>query len=276
MKEFGYGIPMQDGTTIKINAAAYADALILYADTHEHMEMMLALLGQFCSYAKMKVNAEKCVSLSQVWTGAKADKNPTPFYIHTEAVAEEIPMEIVSIYLWMPIGFNKYENTKHWQEVLASMMEDVRNIGRSRLKLVQKMHALKTFVFPRIDYRMMCADLTKTHLDSWDAQFRGIVSEWFKVKHIPVEIFQMSWRDGGFSFPSLRERQNTLVMRTVLDMITSPDEVTRKLVRQFEIAQARNCGTEWKERPMDHNNRGYLNWNPTTDQQNWRAGAPTQ
>jgi hypothetical protein len=224
----------------------------------------------------MKVNAEKCVSISQVWNGAKADKDPDPFYIHTEKGAEEIPMEIVSIYLGMPIGFNKFENKKHGQEALASMMEDVKNIGRSRLKIVQKMHALKTFVFPRIDHRMMCADLAKSHLDAWDAQLRGIVSEWFKVKNIPVEIFQMSWRDGGFSFPSLRERQNTLVMSTVLDMITSPDPVTRQLMRQFEIEQARNCGIEWKERPMDHNNRGFLNWNPTTDQQKWRAGAPTQ
>jgi hypothetical protein len=27
---------------------------------------------------------------------------------------------------------------------------------------------------------------------------------------------------------------------------------------------------------LEHNNRGFLNWNPTTDQQKWRAGAPTQ
>jgi hypothetical protein len=64
MKELGYGIPMEDGTTIKISAEAYADDLILYSETHGHMTMMLGLLGAFCSYAKMKVNAEKCVSIS--------------------------------------------------------------------------------------------------------------------------------------------------------------------------------------------------------------------
>jgi hypothetical protein len=207
------------------------------------MKMMLDLLGAFCSYAKMKVNAEKCVSISQVLSGSKANRDPNPFHVHTEAGEEEIPMEIVSIYQGMPIGFNKQENTKHGQEVLASMMEDVKNIGRSRLKLVHKMHALNTFVFPRIDYRMKCAGLTETHLDAWDSQLRGIVSEWFSIKNIRVEIFQMSWRDGGFSFPSIRERQNTLVMRTILNMLTSPDDVTRKLMRQFEIEQARNCGT---------------------------------
>jgi hypothetical protein len=110
----------------------------------------------------MKVNAEKCVSISQVWSNrGKAD--PDPFYIHRDLGDQEIPMEIVSIYLGMPIGFNKFEGTKHGQEVLVSMMEDARNIGRSKLKLEQKVHALRTFAFPRIDHRVMRADLTKTH-----------------------------------------------------------------------------------------------------------------
>jgi hypothetical protein len=76
-----------------------------------------------------------------------------------------IPMEIVStmnpcsieswlpliIPMGMPIGCNHYENPKHGQEMLASMMEDAKTMGGSKLKILQKMHALKTFVFPRID-----------------------------------------------------------------------------------------------------------------------------
>jgi hypothetical protein len=81
---------------------------------------------------------------------------------------------------------------------------------------------------------MICADLSRTQLDRWDSQIRALVGEWFGIRDIPVELLEMSWREGGFSFPSLRDRQNTLVSRTVLDMLTSPDEVTRKLMRQFE------------------------------------------
>jgi hypothetical protein len=156
------------------------------------------------------------------------------------------------------------------------MMEDVRNNGRSKLKLVQKMHTLKTLVFPRIDSRMMCADLTKSHLDQWDSKLRAIVSEWFRIKNIPVELFRMSWRNEGFSFPSLRDRQNISAIQTVPDMIISPDEITRKLMRQFEEEQAENCGIEWRERTPDHDNKGFLNWHPTTEQQKWHAGIPTQ
>jgi hypothetical protein len=135
------------------------------------MEIMLLLFAQFCSYAKMQTNADKCVSISQVWFGARtADRDPEPFFIRTELGDGEIPMEIVSIYFGMPLGFHKYENTKHRQEMLASVMEDAKNIGRSELKLGQKMDALETFVFPRINYRMMCADLSRSHLAQWDSQ----------------------------------------------------------------------------------------------------------
>jgi hypothetical protein len=67
----------------------------------------------------VKVNADRCVSISQVWSPrGKADRDAQPFYIHTDAGEEEIPKEIVSMYLGMPIGFNKFENSKHGQEVL--------------------------------------------------------------------------------------------------------------------------------------------------------------
>jgi hypothetical protein len=150
-------------------------------------------------------------------------------------------MEMVPVSLEIPFGFNRCESSKHGQEVLASTIENVRQIGRSKLRITQKMHALKTFVFPRIDYRMMCADLSGTHLERWNARIRAMVSRWLGVCNIPVEPFQISWRDRGFSFPSLRVRQNTLVIRTLLSMMTSPDETTRKRVKQFDFEQASNC-----------------------------------
>jgi hypothetical protein len=145
---------------VKINAAAYANDLILYTETHEGMEALIKHLEAFCKYAKMKVNADKCVSLSQIWLPTqKAEEDMNPFWIKGEKGYDQVPMEMVSIYLGMPIGFNRYEKTKHGQEVLANMLEDARIIGRSKLRITQKMHALKMFVFPRIDYRMMCPDL---------------------------------------------------------------------------------------------------------------------
>jgi hypothetical protein len=82
-------------------------------------------------------------------------------------------MEMLSIYLGMPIEFNRYENSKHGQKMLSSMLENVPQIGRSKLRIAQKMHALKMSVFPRIDYRMICADLSRKYLERPNAQIPG-------------------------------------------------------------------------------------------------------
>jgi hypothetical protein len=66
----------------------------------------------------------------------------------------------------MSIGFNRNSNTKHGQEVLASMTEDALIIETPQLCITQKMHALKMFVFPRTAYRTRCADLSHSPFES--------------------------------------------------------------------------------------------------------------
>jgi hypothetical protein len=48
----------------------------------------------------------------------------------------------------------------------------------------------------------------------------------------------MSWRDGGFTLPSLRERQNTMIIRTICDITTSKDKQIREVIEYFESEQA--------------------------------------
>jgi hypothetical protein len=49
-------------------------------------------------------------------------------------------------------------------------------------------------------------------------------------------------------------------------MLTSPDEIMCKLMRQFEKAQVENRGIEWKKRESGKAD-GFLNWNPMYEQQ---------
>jgi hypothetical protein len=58
-------------------------------------------------------------------------------------------------------------------------------------------------------------------------------------------------------------------------MMASPDDVTRKLMKQFEFEQARNMGIEYKERDPTCTS-GFLNWVPTYDQIEASPDVPTQ
>jgi hypothetical protein len=85
---------------------------------------------------------------------------------------------------------------------------------------------------------MMCADLCGSLLTAWDSKIRSTVGYWFGIHNSPTDRFQMPWRDGRFSFQSLRGGQNTVVIRTVLEMMTSDDEITGKLMKQCEKEEA--------------------------------------
>jgi hypothetical protein len=204
---------------IKINAVAYADDLSLYTESHGNMEHLLVRLEAFCRLAQMSVNANKCVSVLQNLSGSvrrpAIDLNPV--FVHAEIGMEEIPMEMVPIYRGMQICFYCYENSKSGQKALGSVLEArtdwllrARGCSGMPIRITQKLYALKMLGLPRIDSRMKCADLGRSHLQLWVAKIPRIFVGWFDVHGIHVELFQISWM--GFSFLFYRDRQNTLVI----------------------------------------------------------------
>jgi hypothetical protein len=231
-KDLGFPIVVESGAEIGVNTAAYADDLILFAESGDGMRTFLDALAKFCNYTGMKINVKKCVALAELWEGDRAVKLDAPFvhrkyegqdsFTHEDqwGAGEEIPTETSSLYLGTTIAFNKEDEAKHGKHILESMQENILAIGRSRLNLTQKLHAIKTFELPRIDFRMMNGDIYQSDLREFDSWLRGQIMGWFKIPGIATEVFLMSWRDGGFTLPSLEERQYTMVIRTLLDVRT--------------------------------------------------------
>jgi hypothetical protein len=148
------------------------------------------------------------------------------------------------------------------------MKDHIVKVGKSNLNIAQKMEAVKFMELPRIDYRMMCADLEKSDLESFDSWLRGQVQSWFHMRGVPQGMAGMSWRDGGFTLPSLQERQNTMVIGTICDIMTSKDPQILLMMSVFEEEQARRYNMEIAERINPEDNKGFLRW--TGQNPDWR------
>jgi hypothetical protein len=61
------------------NTAAYADDLILYAETRDGAQAMLTALSDFCLYSDLDVNTKKCVSVSITWKNGIREDFYAPF-----------------------------------------------------------------------------------------------------------------------------------------------------------------------------------------------------
>jgi hypothetical protein len=72
----------------------------------------------------------------------------------------------------------------------------------------------------------------------------------------------MSWRDGGFTIPSLEERQYTMLIRTTLDMMSTTDIQLLKIMRQFEKEEPAvyNCTIQERDPNGKNEGGGFLRW----------------
>jgi hypothetical protein len=80
-------------------------------------------------------------------------------YEHGMDRDEDSPIEDIAIYLGMPMAFGREECMLHGKGVLESTKQNIMELGESSLTIAQNLEGIKFMELPRIDYRIMCADL---------------------------------------------------------------------------------------------------------------------
>jgi hypothetical protein len=158
------------------------------------------------------------------------------------------------MYLGSTIGGSHTERAKPVNVRLATMRDVLLKICNSDLIVVQKPDALRNFVMPMVNFLLYSGESHAGALRKFDQFVHRTVTDWIGGKGIPEPFFHMSWRDGGLGLASLRERQDSLLVRAVAQMLKTPDEELSLIVHRFadEERQNRNC--------MEDEEVGYLNW----------------
>jgi hypothetical protein len=94
---------------------------------------------------------------------------------------------------------------------------------------------------------MMNGDIYQSDLREFDSWLRGQIMGWLKIPGIATEVFLMSWRDGGFTLPSLEERHYTMTIRTLLDVMSTTDQDHPDATRCDEYDGPRECSRKKKQ-----------------------------
>jgi hypothetical protein len=194
-QQYGFKVTDRDGREVtSINVTAYADDLILFAETYEGSQKMLDLLADFCNYSGMEVNTRKCAAVSITWNPGKREDLYHPFLMNKSRYRmdergmlipkdsdqkrkpKKIPSQEASIYLGLPIGMDKDECSLHGAAVLKLMKEHIRKLGSSNFYITQKMEVIKLFK----NRTSQCSSETGRHIcfmmrlkNSQSPSFRG-------------------------------------------------------------------------------------------------------
>jgi hypothetical protein len=119
------------------------------------------------------------------------------------------------------------------------MKIQTQKIMDSALLIVQKFHAVKTFVLSMIDFMMLNGDVGGKQLEVMDKYIRGQVDKALTVRGLPVECHHASWLDGGLSLPSLEDRWKVGLPVTFAKLPLSKDKKVKKATEWFTEAERR-------------------------------------
>jgi hypothetical protein len=217
----------------KFTVQAYADDVVFISDDPRGIDQMLRVLDDFTAWSRMEINVKKCATASYVYDD---DKRRTFLDGCFTFRGQEIPNLTTADsmrYLGAPISARRTVRLKSPKFKLKEMEILLRKIISSALLTVQKIDAIKTFLLPSMDFLLLNGEAGGRDLEVMDKKIRGMVNRDLNIKGLPIECHHASWRDGGLSYPSLRDRGDVLTIRSFAQMTLSEDGVIQSVMRQF-------------------------------------------
>jgi hypothetical protein len=181
----------------------------------------------------MEVNVKKCSTASYLLDEQRHRYSLSDCFKFQNQDIPNLTLNQSLKYLGTAVAARRNIKLQATNAIFDEMKILVRKIIGSALSVVQKIDAIKTFVIPHFDFLMLNGEVSKVELNKLDSYIRGKINEMLRLPGLPQESHHMSWRDGGFSIPSLCDRQNVLSICSLSHMILSKDPNIQAMTHAF-------------------------------------------
>lgn len=191
---------------------AYADDLVLLAETGNGMQAMLEEVFQFLENLDMKLPFGKCQCFQYISAGTTwAPRNPKLLLGDQEIFY--IPPNTAFTYSGYPFTSNRGKHVSYTADVLELMLL---RLGRLRLRPRQKVHLMEKHLLPKFLYQWTVAEVHQTFLTEVDGLIRKAVKLWLPLPMSTADaLIYSAKRDGGL----VVQRMTSLVRRAVTTML---------------------------------------------------------
>ena len=229
----------------QITVQAYADDILLIAESEHGMQQQLDVVQRYCEHTGMQLAPAKCKSMSFTFRHGRRETAYTDLRLNNES----IPMASIQHhleYLGIAVAGRKSAKSTHAQSRLQKITREIDQVGLSALKLNQKIDAYKKLILPQLDYEMLNGVAQLNKLKALDRQIRVNINRSLNISSLPKDTFYTGWKDGGLGLYRLKERVHTLTLRTFTGLWNSKDLHTRELFRilSMEELKLREVDTE--------------------------------
>ena len=253
-RDDGYWIHSSKGDT-SFNVLAYADDILLISETESGMSNLLRTCESFCDYSKMILAPTKSCSFAYTL------KNNIRCDLSHSFTLNNVNVPYVGLddsirYLGVPIAVRKFSKLKSSSDYFIKFKDKAMKIFESDLLITQKIHALKTFIIPSLDFILSNGQLKIKHAEAMDRFVSTLINNSIHG-NLPLAVKHGSWKDGGLSVPSIKEKLSTCSAKSLIKMLTNKDDHIRILA--FSAIEGekriRHIQSEY-----DSQNQTFLDW----------------
>ncbi|KAL7053995.1 hypothetical protein AAHC03_026638 [Spirometra sp. Aus1] len=188
-----------DGVTV--DCIAYADDLVLFAESPHRLQQRLDGLANGLSLAGLVLNSAKCVSF---YLQALGKEKSTCLQLCDVSIGGMVlrtlgPTDTFE-YLGVPFSYRGKVTVAH-RPVLHKMLEE---ITRAPLKPQQRLILLKRHCLPKLLHQLVLGAVHRNTLKRLDLQVRQAVRKWLKLPaDTPISFLHTAIRDGVLGVPCL-------------------------------------------------------------------------
>ena len=225
----GYSITWNN-MTVSFNALAYADDLLIISDSLKGMNNILKVCDWFFKYSNLVLAASKSCSVGYIWEHQSRCSLKTPFKIG-EVEIPFVNLDTSIKYLGTPVAARKITKLKSSEAYCNKFKVKALKIFNSDLRITQKIHAIKTFVFPTLDFILENGQLKIKDIEGLDHFVAKNINIMFQG-NVPTALKHASWKDGGLSIPSLRDKTETCRIKALIRMLTNKDDRIKLLAQK--------------------------------------------
>ena len=179
----------------------------------------------------MEVNTKKCFVSSYVEDTNRHRATITELFLNGEPV-RCLTLDESMQYLGIAVAARRKVRFKNNESAMETFYSTLEKIARSPLAITQKIHAIRMFLMPTLDYVLLNGEMKQSTATKLDKRIRATICTLIEARGIPKALIHASWKDGGLSIPSVRDRQNVLTIRAFIQMLNSRDRNVRNMMRK--------------------------------------------
>lgn len=229
---------------VKINCIAYADDIILIAETENGLQSSIDVLTHELASFGLQTNIAKSSTISLVPSGRQKK-----IKVITEPkfrVSGQHLRAIGVADVWKYLGVEFKCNVLNGSEFSLSTL--LMKLDKAPLKPQQRLKLLRIAIIPRYLHTLVLGRINKTKLKAFDVEIRKFIRKWLYLPHdSPLAYFYADIGSGGLGIPFL-EHQVPLIRKNRLTKFISKDNNIAMALKQSDFVKRQ---LEWCDRMLE-------------------------